>query len=86
MEEDSFEWSYHKISSTDSKVTSAVPKSTTFTLRVEELRRVHCFFSILVGKKGISDKEEKPYVPSHNTLTYLVLVGRKRTHTTVRKE
>ena len=70
----------------DSKVTSAVPKSTTFTLRVEKLRRVHCFFSFLVGKTGISDKEEKPYVPSHSTLTYLVLVGRKRTHTTVRKE
>ena len=70
----------------DSKVTCAVPKSTTFTLRVEKLRRVHCFFSFLVGKTGISDKEEKPYVPSHSTLTYLVLVGRKRTHTTVRKE
>ena len=70
----------------DSKVTSAVPKSTTFTLRVEKLRRVHCFFSFLVGKTGISDKEEKPYVPSHSTLTYLVLVGRKGTHTTVRKE
>ena len=48
------------ISSKDSKVTSAVPKSTTFTLRVEKLRRVHCFFSFLVGKTGISDKEEKP--------------------------
>ena len=29
---------------------------------------------------------EKPWVPSHCTCTYLVLVVRKRTHTTVRKE
>ena len=47
----------------DSKVTSAVPKSTTFTLRVEKLRRVHCFFSFLVGKKGISDKDVKEPTP-----------------------
>ena len=33
-----------------------------------------------------SDKDEKPYVLSHSTYTYLVLVGRKRTHTIVRKE
>ena len=60
MEEDSFEWSHDKISSTDSKVTSAIPKSTAFTLRVEKLKRVHCFFSFLVGKTGNSDKDEKP--------------------------
>ena len=33
-----------------------------------------------------SDKDENPYVPSHSTFTYLVLVRSKRTHTTVRKE
>ena len=32
------------------------------------------------------DKDEKPQVLSHSTYTFLVLVGCKRTHTTVRKE
>ena len=32
-----------------------------------------------------SDKHEKQQVPSHCTFTYLVLVGRKRTHATVWK-
>ena len=32
------------------------------------------------------DKDEKPQVLSHSTYTYLVLVGCKRTHTTVWKE
>ena len=32
------------------------------------------------------DKDEKPQVLSHSTYTYLVLVGREKTHTTVRKE
>ena len=32
----------------------------------------------------LTDKDEKPYVPSHSIFIYLVLVGRKRTHTSVR--
>ena len=33
-----------------------------------------------------SDKDGKPQVPSHSSFTILILVGYKRTHTTVRKE
>ena len=33
----------------------------------------------------LTDKDEKPYVPSHSILIYLVLVGRKRTLTSVRR-
>ena len=33
----------------------------------------------------LTDKDEKPYVPSHSIFIYLVLVGRKRTHTSVRR-
>ena len=33
-----------------------------------------------------SDKDEKPYVSSYRTFTHLVLLGRKRTHTTVFKK
>ena len=39
------------------------------------------------GKTFLSSRIRTKYVrPSHSTVTYLVLVGRKRTHTTVRKE
>ena len=34
----------------------------------------------------MSDEDEKPQVPFRGTFTYLVLVGRKRTHTAIRKE
>ena len=33
----------------------------------------------------LTDKDGKPYVPSHSIFIYLVLVGRKRTHTSVRR-
>ena len=40
-----------------------------------------------VGSAAVwSDKDEKPWITSHSTFTYLVLVGRKRTYTTSRKE
>ena len=39
------------------------------------------------GQTFLSSRKRTKYVrPSHSTVTYLVLVGRKRTHTTVRKE
>ena len=40
-----------------------------------------------VGSAAVwSDKDQKPWITSHSTFTYLVLVGRKRTYTTSRKE
>ena len=40
-----------------------------------------------VGRAPVwSNKDAKPWVTSHNTFTYLILVGRKRTYTTSRKE
>ena len=60
------------------------------TLRVlKSLRRKCCLCNDIckwLDFLVFSDKDEKPQVPSPSTYTYLVLVGRKRTHTTVRKE
>ena len=45
-------------------------------------RDVYKWLDILV----FSDKNEKPYAPSHNSFTVLILVALKRTHTAVRKK